>query len=82
MPAGNYLGEDYYRAGGVPAVIGELMRQGLIHEQAITANGRTLGDNCGGARIHDGRVIRAVDRPLKHAAGFASCAGTCSIRPL
>ena len=40
MPAGEYLGEDYYRAGGVPAVIGELMRHNLIHEQALTANGR------------------------------------------
>ena len=41
QPAGEYLGEDYYRAGGVPAVVGELMQQGLIHEDAITANGRT-----------------------------------------
>src|SRR5690242_5300740 len=40
QPAGEYLGEDFYRAGGVPAVIRELMAQGLIHEDAITANGR------------------------------------------
>src|SRR5918995_5156316 len=42
QPAGEYLGEDYYRAGGVPAVIAELTRQGLIHEAALTVNGRTL----------------------------------------
>src|SRR3984885_6443511 len=45
QPAGEYLGEDYYRAGGVPAVVGELMRHGLIHEQALTANGRAIGGN-------------------------------------
>src|SRR6185312_7388470 len=41
MPAGEYLGEDYYHAGGVPAVVKELMGQGLIHEKALTANGKT-----------------------------------------
>ena len=51
QPAGEYLGEDYYRAGGVPAVVAELMRQRLIHEDALTANGRSLGDNCREARI-------------------------------
>src|SRR5689334_4982240 len=42
QPAGEYLGEDYYRAGGVPAVVAQLMQQGLIHENAITANGKTI----------------------------------------
>ncbi len=46
QPAGEYLGEDFFRAGGVPAVVGELMRQGLILEDALTANGRSIGDNC------------------------------------
>src|SRR6202000_101954 len=45
QPAGEYLGEDYYRAGGVPAVVAELMKQGLIREGALTANGRSIGDN-------------------------------------
>jgi dihydroxy-acid dehydratase len=70
QPAGEYLGEDYYRAGGVPAVIGELMRHGLIYEGALTANGRSIGDNCREARSCDERVIRSVEQPLKSAAGF------------
>jgi dihydroxy-acid dehydratase len=70
QPAGEYLGEDYYRAGGVPAVIGELMRHGLIHERALTANGRSIGDNCRESRSSDERIIRPVAQPLKTAAGF------------
>jgi dihydroxy-acid dehydratase len=70
QPAGEFLGEDYYRAGGVPAVIGELMRHGLIHEGALTANGRSIGENCREARSGDERVIRCVERPLKAVAGF------------
>ena len=70
MPAGEYLGEDYHRAGGVPAVVGELMRHNLIHEQALTANGRTIGENCRNARSLDERVIRSMERPLKTASGF------------
>jgi len=70
QPAGEYLGEDYYRAGGVPAVIAELMRQGLIHESALTVNGRSIGDNCRDARIEDTAVIRPFAQPLKENAGF------------
>jgi dihydroxy-acid dehydratase len=70
QPAGEYLGEDYYRAGGVPAVIGELMRHGLINERALTANGRSIGENCREARSCDERVIRSVEQPLKAAGGF------------
>jgi dihydroxy-acid dehydratase len=70
QPAGEYLGEDYYRAGGVPAVISELMKQGLIAEDAITANGKTIGENCRNAKIEDERVIRPYDKPLKRDAGF------------
>jgi dihydroxy-acid dehydratase len=70
QPAGEYLGEDYFRAGGVPAVVAELMRHGLIHDGAVTANGRTIGENCGGAAIADERVIRRVEDPLKRNAGF------------
>jgi dihydroxy-acid dehydratase len=70
QPSGEYLGEDFYRAGGVPAVVAELMKQGLIHEDAITANGRSLGDNCRDATIEDERVIRPFADPLKKEAGF------------
>ncbi|KQM65589.1 dihydroxy-acid dehydratase [Sphingomonas sp. Leaf17] len=70
QPAGEYLGEDYYHAGGVPAVVGELMKQGLIHEGAMTANGRSIGDNCRDATIEDERVIRPFATPLLEDAGF------------
>ncbi|HEY7990728.1 MAG TPA: IlvD/Edd family dehydratase [Stellaceae bacterium] len=70
MPAGEFLGEDYFHAGGVPAVVAQLMRKGLIRENAITANGKTIGDNCRDARIEDERVIRPIDRPMLEKAGF------------
>ena len=70
QPAGEYLGEDYYHAGGVPAVVNELMKQGLIHENAPTVNGRTIGENCRDTPIQDEKVIRPFDQPLKAEAGF------------
>ena len=70
QPAGEYLGEDFYHAGGVPAVIGQLMQQGLIHEAAMTANGRTIGDNNRDATIEDEKVIRPFAQPLVEDAGF------------
>ena len=53
QPAGEYLGEDFHRAGGVPAVVAQLMRNGLIREEAPTVNGRTIGENCRAATIGD-----------------------------
>ncbi|MEO7679287.1 MAG: IlvD/Edd family dehydratase, partial [Sphingomonas sp.] len=70
QPAGDYHGEDFYRAGGVPAVVSQLMQQGLIAEDAMTANGKTIGDNCRGVEIEDEKVIYPYDRPLKPEAGF------------
>jgi dihydroxy-acid dehydratase len=70
QPAGEYLGEDYYHAGGVPAVVNQLMTQGLIHEDAPTVNGRSIGDNCRDARIEDEKVIRPIDQPIIQHAGF------------
>src|ERR1700733_9166154 len=75
QPAGEYLGEDYYRAGGVPAVINQLMRNGLIHEGAMTVNGRSIGENCRGAFIADERVIRPITEPLLKEAGFIVLTG-------
>ena len=75
QPAGEYLGEDYYRAGGVPAVVGQLIAQGLIAENAMTANGRTMGENCRDAKIEDERVILPFDKPLKTDAGFVVLSG-------
>ena len=70
QPAGEYLGEDYYHAGGVPAVVNELMTQGLIRENAPTVNGKSIGENCRNTPIQDDKVIRHFDNPLKTDAGF------------
>jgi dihydroxy-acid dehydratase len=75
QPAGEYLGEDYYRAGGVPAVVAQLMQHGLIAEGAMTANGRTIGDNCRDAVIEDEKVIRRFEDPLMQDAGFVVLSG-------
>ncbi|MBJ3777386.1 IlvD/Edd family dehydratase [Acuticoccus mangrovi] len=70
QPAGEYLGEDFHHAGGVPAVVAELIKHELIHEDAITANGRTIGENCRDAEILAPEVIRTFDTALKKSAGF------------
>jgi dihydroxy-acid dehydratase len=75
QPAGAYLGEDFYRAGGVPAVVNELMTRGLIHEGAITVNGRTLGENCRDAVPTDRVVVRTFDDALLADAGFVVLSG-------
>ncbi len=75
QPAGAYLGEDFYRAGGVPAVINTLIAQGLIHEGAMTANGKTLGENCADTPVENPDVIRPFDQPLKTDAGFVVLTG-------
>ena len=76
QPAGEYLGEDYQHAGGVPAVIGELIAADLLpHPDAITANGKTMRENCGDVRSEDTKVIRPVSDPLKPQAGFINLKG-------
>ena len=75
QPAGEYLGEDYYHAGGVPAVVAQLIGQGLIRERAMTVNGRTIGDNCRQATIEDERVIRPFGEPILKDAGFLVLSG-------
>ena len=75
QPAGEFLGEDFYRAGGVPAVVSQLIDQGLIHEDAMTVNGKTLGENCRGTEIEDEAVIRPFGTPLRTDAGFVVLRG-------
>jgi dihydroxy-acid dehydratase len=76
QPAGRFLGEDYHRAGGVPAVVAELIGAGkLPHPEAITANGKTMGDNCTGKFTWDREVIRAYDQPMLKDAGFLNLKG-------
>lgn len=76
QPAGEYLGEDYCRAGGVPAVVGELIRGGLLpHPGAVTVNGRSMGDNCADAVTSNTDVIRPLGEPLTEKAGFLNFKG-------
>ncbi|WP_375402017.1 IlvD/Edd family dehydratase [uncultured Sphingomonas sp.] len=75
QPAGEYLGEDYYRAGGVPAVMGALIDEGLIEGGALCANGLTVAENYTGKRSTDEDVIRPFDRPLKEHAGLTVLRG-------
>ena len=70
QPAGEFLGEEFHRAGGVPAVVAELIAKGKIHEGARTVNGRTMGENCAGKLTWDRAVIKPYDAPLKQDAGF------------
>jgi dihydroxy-acid dehydratase len=70
QPAGKYLGEEYYRAGGLPAVMRELAGAGRIHADALTINGKTMGENAASAVVHDSDVIRPYAKPMKQAAGF------------
>jgi dihydroxy-acid dehydratase len=75
QPAGEYLSEDFHHAGGVPAVVNRLMEQGLIKENALTANGKTMGENCKGKKVMLDEVIWPFDKPMKKDAGFIVLTG-------
>lgn len=76
QPAGEYLGEDYHRAGGVPAVIGELLRaKKLPNPDALTVNGKTMAQNCKKVRPLGNEVIRPFNKPIKDKAGFINLRG-------
>jgi dihydroxy-acid dehydratase len=75
QPAGEYLGEDYHRAGGVPAVAAELIAKGLLHEDALNVNGKRVGENYRGKFTEDRKVIKAFDAPMKTKAGFLNLSG-------
>ncbi len=76
QPAGEYLGEDYHHAGGVPAVVAELMKAKLLpNPDAMTVNGKTMGENCAKAENLDQKVIRTAADPLKKEAGFINLKG-------
>ena len=75
QPAGEYLGEEYHRAGGVPAVVNELLKAGKIRKSALTVNGKTLAENCAQRPVLDAKVIRPYSQPLKEKAGFLNMKG-------
>ena len=74
QPAGEYLGEEYHRAGGVPAVVNELMKAGKIRS-ALTVTGKTLAENCSETPVQDRKVIWPYDKPMKDKAGFLNMKG-------
>jgi len=76
QPAGEYLGEDYHRAGGVPAVVGELMKVNkLPHPGAASVNGKSIGDNCAAKSSTNTDVIKPYNDPLVKNAGFLELKG-------
>ncbi len=75
QPAGEYLGESFHRAGGIPAVMGELMRAGRIHGAAMTVSGRSMAETLAGQQSRDTAVIRTVAAPLRGNAGFLVLTG-------
>ena len=75
QPAGEFLAEAYHRAGGVGAIVGELMRVGKIRTGAFTVSGATIGENYKDARSLDCKVIRPYEQPLKENAGLLVVSG-------
>ena len=75
QPAGRHLGEDFHRAGGLPVVVRELLRHGLLDGDALTVTGRSLAENVAAAPDPDGAVIRSVAAPLRTRAGFLVLSG-------
>ncbi len=75
QPAGEYLGEEFFRAGGVPAIMAELKAAGKLHESAMTATGKTMGENVTGRETTDRRVIKPYDDPMRKNAGFLVMSG-------
>ena len=75
QPAGEHLGEGFHRAGGIPAVMSELLRVGKVHGGALTVTGKTVAENHTGSRIHDTKIIRRYEEPVKEKAGFLVLSG-------
>jgi dihydroxy-acid dehydratase len=78
-PGGRYNATDLYAAGGVPLVLKRLHETGMLHEDAITVTGRTVGEHAAEARETPGqRVVRSLEEPLKRTGGFAILRGNVS----
>ena len=75
QPAGEYLGESFHRAGGVPAVMGELAAAGKLDLDVMTVSGKPMRENLGDRRSVDHNVIKTADAPMRHKAGFVVVRG-------
>jgi L-arabonate dehydrase len=76
QPSGGYFMEDFYYAGGLPVVIKEMLS--LLHQNAITANGKTVAENCASAECFDAEVIGTLEEPVKDLTGLAVVRGNLS----
>lgn len=75
MPAGEYLGEEFHRAGGVQAVLAQLLAAGKLHGDVRTVSGKTMAQDLASAKIKDERVIKTYATPMLHQSGFAVLSG-------
>ena len=75
QPAGEYLGESFQHAGGVPAVMGELSKAGMIIGSAMTVTGKTMAENLKGRESYNHDVVKTVDKPMRENAGFIVVSG-------
>ena len=75
MPAGEYLGEEFHRAGGVQAVLAQLLAAGKLHGDVRTVSGKTMAQDLASAKIKDERVIKTYASPMLHQSGFAVLSG-------
>jgi L-arabonate dehydrase len=75
MPSGRFLMEDFYYAGGLPAIIRALGEKGLLHKEAVTVNGKSIWDNCREAKTWNAEVIRPFEKPLVESGGIAVLRG-------
>jgi dihydroxy-acid dehydratase len=75
QPAGRFLGERFHRAGGVPAVMKELLKARKLHGDVMTVTGKTLAENLRDVADGDREVIRAYNKPLLPAAGYVVMSG-------
>jgi L-arabonate dehydrase len=75
MPSGTYLMEDFYYAGGLPAIVRALGEKGLLNKNAVTVNGKSIWENCQNAPNYNADVIRPFDKPLVESGGIAVLTG-------
>ncbi len=75
QPVGEFLSEEFHKAGGLQAVNSELLKSGLLHGSAVTVSGQTVAENCEGVTVVDSRVIKSISEPVTEEAGLMVLSG-------
>lgn len=75
QPVGEFLSEEFHKAGGVPVVVNQLVKAGFFNADAVTVTGQSIATNCENARCFDSRVIKTTEQPLMHNAGLMVLSG-------